>query len=97
MARFVMLLNYTDKGVAQIKDSPKRADTFREWATKHGATVEAQLWTMGAYDGVAVLSAPDEKAIAALALGVSQLGFVRSTTLRAFDETEFQAILGRMR
>jgi uncharacterized protein with GYD domain len=97
MARFVMLLNYTDKGVAQIKDSPKRSDTFREWAARHGATVDLQLWTMGAHDGIAVVSAPDEKAIAALALGVSQLGFVRSTTLRAFDEAEFQAIIGQMR
>jgi uncharacterized protein with GYD domain len=97
MARFVMLLNYTDKGITQVKDSPKRADTFREWAAKHGATVELQLWTMGAYDGIAVVSAPDEKAIAALALGISQLGFVRSTTLRAFDESEFKVILGQMR
>ena len=97
MARFVMLLNYTDKGIEKVKDSPHRADTFREWAAKHGATVDLQLWTMGAYDGIVVVSAPDEKAIAALALGVSQLGFVRSTTLRAFDEAEFQAIIGQMR
>src|SRR4051794_814999 len=97
MARFVMLLNYTDKGVAQIKDSPKRADTFREWAGKHGVTVETQLWTMGAFDGVLVLSAADEKAVAALALGLGQLDFVRSTTMRAFDEAEFTAVLGQMR
>ncbi len=96
MPRYVMLLNYTDEGIAKVKDSPKRADTFREWATKHGATVEVQLWTTGAYDGVIILSAPDEATAATLALATGQLGSVRSTTLRAFDKAEFQAIVGRM-
>ena|SRR5437763_12053119 len=97
MARFVMLMNYTDKGITQVKDSPKRADTFREWAVKHGATVEVLLWTMGAYDGVAILSAPDDAAMATLAMALGQLGFIRSTTLRAFDKAEFQAVVDKMR
>ena len=96
MARFVMLLNYTDKGIAQVKDSPHRADDFRAVAAKHGAKVEVQLWTMGAYDGVVVLTAADDAAAAALAMSLGQLDCVRSTTLRAFDEAEFQAILGRI-
>jgi uncharacterized protein with GYD domain len=96
MARFVMLLNYTDKGIAAVKDSPHRADEFRALVAKHGAKVEAQLWTMGAYDGVVVMTAPDDEAMTALALGVGRLDYVRSTTLRAFDEAEFQAILGRV-
>jgi uncharacterized protein with GYD domain len=97
MPRYVMLLKYTDKGIAQVKDSSRRADTFREWAAKHGAKVDVQLWTMGEYDGVVILSAPDDAAVATLALALGQLDFVRSNTLRAFDEAEFQAILGRMR
>jgi len=96
MARFVMLLNYTDKGIAEVKDSPKRADTFREWAAKHGAKVELQLWTMGEYDGILIMSAPDDSVMATLAMALGHMGFARSTTLKAFDEAEFQAILGRM-
>jgi uncharacterized protein with GYD domain len=92
-----MLLKYTDKGIAQVKDSPRRADTFREWAAKHGAKVEVQLWTMGEYDGLVILSAPDEAAVTTLALALGQLDFVRSNTLRACDEAEFQAVLGRLR
>src|SRR5438874_1068664 len=95
MPRYVMLLKYTDKGVANVKDSPKRADAFRALVAKHGAKVETQLWTMGEYDGLVVLTTPDESEMAALALGLSKLDFVRSTTLRAFDEAEFQAVLGR--
>jgi uncharacterized protein with GYD domain len=91
-----MLLNYTDKGIAAIKDSPKRADAFRELVAKHGAKVEQQFWAMGAYDGVVVMSAPSDEAYSALALELGQVGAVRSTTLRAFDETEFLAILKKM-
>src|SRR5437764_15282059 len=95
MPRYVMLLKYTDKGISNIGDSPKRADAFRALAAKHGAKVETQLWTMGEYDGLVVLTVADESAMAALALGLGKLDFVRSTTMRAFDEGEFQALLGR--
>ena len=96
MSRFVMLLKYTDKGIAGVSDSPKRADAFRTLAAKHGAKVDLQLWTLGEFDGLVVLTVPDETAIAALALGLGKLDFVRSTTLRAFDESEFQAVLSRV-
>src|SRR5262245_31158388 len=95
MPRYVMLLKYTDKGVAGVKDSPKRAEAFDALAAKHGAKVETQLWTMGEYDGLVVVTVPDDSTMAALALGLSRLDFVRSTTLRAFNEAEFQAVLGK--
>lgn len=95
MPRYVMLLNYTDKGVAGLQQSPDRADAFRALVAKHGAKVESQFWTMGAYDGVVTLSATSDEAMAALALGLAQHGSVRSTTLRAFDEAEFKGILAK--
>jgi uncharacterized protein with GYD domain len=96
MVRVVLLLNYTDKGVSHIKDSPKRAKAFRELAAKHGAKVESQLWTMGAYDGVVVLQAPDTASAAAVAVALGSLGNVRTTTLPAFDEGEFSGLLGKI-
>ena len=96
MPRFVMLVNYTDKGIAAIKDSPTRAGAFREMVAKHGGKVEQQFWCMGAYDGAVVLTAPTDETISSIALALGQLGNVRSTTLRAFDESEFQAILKKM-
>src|SRR5438874_12484906 len=62
MPRFVMLVNYTDKGIAAIKDSPTRAGAFREMVAKHGGKVEQQFWCMGAYDGAVVLTAPTDEA-----------------------------------
>ena len=61
MATFIVLLDYTDKGVRDIKDSPHRADTFNEFAEKAGARVVAQYWTLGTHDGVLVLEAPNDE------------------------------------
>jgi uncharacterized protein with GYD domain len=96
MPRYVMLINYTEKGISAIKDSPKRADAFRTMVGKHGGKVEQQFWCLGAYDGALVVSAPSDEVISAIALALGQLGNVRSTTLRAFDEAEFQAILKKL-
>jgi uncharacterized protein with GYD domain len=93
MVRYVMLLNFTDKGIANIKDSTKRGEAFKAAAARSGATVEAQFWTLGTYDGVAIFSAPDELKAAALALELGQADFVRTTLLRAFDQAEFLKIV----
>ena len=95
MPRYVMLLKYTDKGIAGVKDSPKRAESFDALASKLGAKIETQRWTMGQYDGLVVLTVPDDTTMAVLALGLSKLDYVRSTTLRGFDEAEFKTILGK--
>jgi uncharacterized protein with GYD domain len=96
MARCVLLLKFTDKGIAAIKDSPARADAFREAVAVAGAKVEAQLWMHGEYDGLVILSAPDEATLSALALQLGSRGFVRTTVCRAFDEAEFKATLTKV-
>jgi uncharacterized protein with GYD domain len=79
-----------------VKDSPKRADAFRQSAKKHGATVKEIFWTLGQYDLVAILDAPDDVTVTALGLSLGTLGNVRTQTLRAFSEAEMAAILGKM-
>jgi uncharacterized protein with GYD domain len=95
MPRYAILLSFTDKGIAAIKDSPHRADAFRAAAKKAGATVEAQYWLLGKHDGLVILSAPDEATAAAVTLDLAHLDNVRTTLCRAFDEAEFKAIVGR--
>jgi uncharacterized protein with GYD domain len=95
MQRFVMLLKFTEKGMANVKDSPSRAAAFKEAAAKAGATVEAQYWLLGEYDGLIVLSAPDEATAAAVALKLGALGFVRTCLCHAFNETEFRSVLAK--
>jgi uncharacterized protein with GYD domain len=91
-----MLLQFTEKGRAEVKDSPGRAETFRAQAEKVGATVEAQYWTQGEYDGIVIFTAPDDAVASAAALNLSRLGFVRTCLLRAYERDEFTTILERL-
>ena len=95
MAHYILLVNWTDQGVRNFKDSQERAAGFAELVRGMGGTVQEIFWTIGPYDIVVVAEAPDDETITAAALKVSGLGNVRTTTLRAFGEQEFAAIAGR--
>ena len=96
MARFVVLFDWTDQGVRNAKDSVKRVGDARAAFQKQSITIEAIYWTLGSHDLVGVISAPDGETFAAAMLQVAGEGNVRTTTLRAFDEAEFGAILGQL-
>jgi uncharacterized protein with GYD domain len=90
------LASFTDQGIRKIKDSPKRADAFKDMAKKCGATVKDVFWTLGEYDVVPVVEAPDDISITALGLSSGALGNVRTQTLRAFTQADMKTILGKM-
>jgi uncharacterized protein with GYD domain len=72
MVRYVVLLNFTEKGVAAVKASIDRVEAFQSAAAKAGATVEGICWTLGPYDGAFVFCAPDETTAAAIVLEASR-------------------------
>jgi len=96
MALYIVLANFTEQGIHKIKDSPKRAEAFKNMAKKCGATVKDVYWTLGQYDVVAVVDAPDDIAMTALGLSTGALGNVRTQTLRAFTHSDMTKILGKM-
>ena len=96
MPTYVILVNWTDQGVRDVKQTTVRNDHGGEIAEKHGMKLERAYWTVGAYDMVAVFEAPDEEALSAHLLEIGSSGNVRTTTLRAFDEEEMKGILGRL-
>jgi uncharacterized protein with GYD domain len=96
MATFIALMNFTDQGIRGIKDTAKRGDAFRKAAQKAGASVKELYWTLGAYDGVILLDAPDDETAAAVLVGVGRLGNVRTQALRAFGKDEIQTILAKV-
>ncbi len=96
MATYIVLANFTDQGIRNVKDTTKRAEAFKEMAKKLGVTVKDEYWTLGPYDAVVTLEAPDEEAVTALGLSVGALGNVRTQTLRAFSAEEMNRILGKM-
>ena len=95
MPTYITLLNFTEQGVANFRDSPKRAADFKASARKQGVQVRKVYWTLGTHDGVLIFDAPDEETATAALLGLGAGGNVRTQTLRAFDEAEFKAILGK--
>jgi uncharacterized protein with GYD domain len=97
MATYVSLMRFTEQGAKNIGDTRRRAGAFREAAQKAGVTVRDIYWTLGAYDGLLVLEAPDEESITSVMAGLGALGNVRTQTMRAFDESEIGGILERAR
>lgn len=93
MATYVTLANFTDQGIRNYAESPKRAQAFKDLIEQMGGTVREIVWTMGAYDVVALVEAADDETATAIALKVSSLGNVRTTTLRAFGMEEMGAII----
>ena len=97
MAKYVLLLQYTEQGIRGIKDTTKRAAAFRgKIAGKFGVKVSELLWTLGQYDLVVLAEAPSDEAMAACSLSVAKLGNVKIQTLRAFQAPEAEALLGKV-
>ena len=93
MAKYVVLLNWTDQGIRAAKQTVERAQTARQAFAKLGAKLVDIWWTVGPYDLVGIVEAPDDETVTRAGLALGMLGNVRSTTLRAFDEGEMTGIL----
>lgn len=96
MATYCVLGSFTDQGVRNAKDSPKRADAFKEMAKKCGATVKDLYWAQGQYDLVTILEAPDDLTATTLSLSVGSLGNIRTQTLRLFTAADMKGIINKM-
>jgi uncharacterized protein with GYD domain len=96
MATYVILGNFTEQGIRNVKDSPKRAQAFKEMAQKLGVTIKDIYYTVGRYDLLAIAEGTDEAVTSAL-LSVGALGNVRTQTLRAFSAAEFGKIVGNLK
>ena len=96
MARFIMLASYTDQGIAKIQDTLKRTENVKALAEKAGVTLLESYWTLGAFDVVGVLDAPDDETMTAFSLSIAKLGNVRTQTLRAFTAEDMRKVLDRM-
>jgi uncharacterized protein with GYD domain len=95
MAKYISLLRFTEQGAKNIKKSTNRAHEFDTAAAKAGVKIEGQYWTIGAYDGVLLISADsEEKALRCLAELAAQ-GNVRTESMQAFIDKEFDEIVGR--
>ena len=97
MATYVCLIQFTDQGIRNIKDTVKRGDAAVAEAEKMGMKIVEEYWTMGAYDAVVVVDAPNDETMSAFMLKIGSLGNVKSHTLRAFRREEMEGILAKIK
>jgi uncharacterized protein with GYD domain len=94
---YVSLLQFTEQGIRNVKDTIKRAAAATAEAEKMGAKVTDSFWTMGAYDVVLLLEAPNDETVSAFSLKLGSLGNVKSQTMRAFSRKEMESILAKVK
>jgi uncharacterized protein with GYD domain len=93
MATYIMLCNWTEQGVRNASESPKRFDASKKVLGELGGEFKAFYLTMGRYDLVAIYEAPDDEAAARFTLKLGMQGNVKTETLKAFPEMAYREVI----
>jgi uncharacterized protein with GYD domain len=93
MPTYVTLINWTDQGVKGYKDTVDRYEAAQGAMGQSGVSFKDIYWTVGPYDIVGVLEAPDDETATAALLAVAGEGNIRTTTLRAFSAGEMRSVI----
>lgn len=96
MPNYVILLNRTDRGIKNVKESVKRAKSFESMIEKAGCKSIGIYYTLGKHDIVALVEAPTDEAIASILYSTGSLGNVRTETLKAFSMSEAADIMEKI-
>ena len=94
MPTYIALLKWTGQGIANVNASPSRLDAGREAFKKIGVQIKDTYLTMGRYDLVCVIDAPDDETYATAMLSLGAQGNVQTETLKAFTEDQYRKICG---
>jgi uncharacterized protein with GYD domain len=93
MTSYIVLMNWTEQGARNVRESPKRLDAARRQLGDMGGSFKAFYLTMGEYDMVAMVEAPDDAVLARFSLMLAASGNVRTRTLKAFPELAYREIV----
>jgi uncharacterized protein with GYD domain len=93
---FIMSLSFTERGIREIKDDPKRAQAAHDLAKKCGCEIKQVYLTSGEYDLMQIIETTNDDNIAKYALANCSLGFVRSRTVRAWSLDEMTKIISEL-
>jgi uncharacterized protein with GYD domain len=94
VATYVVLVNWTEKGVQDFKGSVDRLEAAQNQLRPMGVEFDT-YWTLGAHDMVSIVEAPDDQTLAAAMLRAAGLGNIRTTTMRAFRSDEMKSVIGK--
>ena len=96
MTTYIMLANWTEQGIREVKKSPRRLDLAKSLLEEIGGQFKSVFLTFGDFDFVAVYEAPDDAVAARFALQLGQLGNIRTRTLKAFPEAAYREIIASL-
>lgn len=97
MSTYFVLVNWTDKGVQQVKDSPRRFEAAKRALAEMGGEIKSVYLTMGEYDLILICEASDDAVMARFVMQLGMLGFVRTRTVKAFPESAYREIIASLR
>lgn len=95
MGYYIILGNYTEQGIKNVKDSPKRDEEARRMIEKAGGKMQL-YYTMGEHDFVAIIELPSDEEVARFLLQVGRAGNVRTKTLKAWSESEIHKVMSQL-
>jgi len=94
MPTYFSLVNWTDQGIKNVKDSPKRLDAVKKSIKELGGDLKVFYMLQGENDLMWIVDMPNDEALAKLLLKIGAAGNVRTTTMRAYPEEEYRKIIG---
>jgi uncharacterized protein with GYD domain len=88
--------NYSDKGIANIKDSPKRLAAAKKGIEDMGGEMKAFYYTMGQYDFVSIAEWPSNEAAMTFLFALGKLGDVKTETLVAIPAEDAAKLIAKV-
>ena len=96
MHTYVVLMKLTDQGIIAVKDAPDRIEASMKSFETLGGKVNGFYATLGEYDYVACVEAPNEAIVMRFLLAFGAAGDVRTTTMKALARAEFEEIARKL-
>lgn len=96
MATYISLINFTQKGIENIKESPNRLKAAKEAFQAAGAELKQFYLCMGRYDVIVISEGPNDESVAKAALTIGSRGAVRTESFRVFNESEYKKLIGEL-
>lgn len=93
MPTYVMLTNLTPEGVQTLKNNPKRVQEVNQEVEQLGVTVKEQWATLGQYDFITIIEAPDDKTMAKVSVELGSRGTMTSQTMAALPSGDLAEAL----
>jgi uncharacterized protein with GYD domain len=93
MPTYVMLTNLTSEGVQTLKNNPTRVQEVNKEVEQLGVKVKEQWATLGQYDFITIVEAPDDKTMAKVSVELGSRGTMSSQTLAAIPAEEFASAI----